>query len=136
MRLGVFVRNTHSGEITMRALLRESRNLQILSAVLAAIGLADSAYLWYTKLTQSAIMCGIGECDVVNASPYASIAGIPVAALGVGGYAALLVLAVWALAAPETAPYWLTDLRLFTAILGFLFAAYLTALELFVIHAI
>ncbi len=120
----------------MRAFFQETRNLQILSAVLAAIGLADSAYLWYTKLTHTAIMCGVGECDAVNASPYASIAGIPVAALGVAGYAALLILAVWALAAPESAPYWVTDLRLFAAILGFLFAAYLTALELFVIHAI
>lgn len=120
----------------MLSFLRDNRRLKILSAVLAAIGLADSAYLWYTKMSRSAILCGVGDCDAVNASPYASIAGIPVAALGVAGYAALLVLAAWALAAPESAPYWLTDLRLFAAGLGFLFAAYLTALELFVIHAI
>ncbi|MBI4789379.1 MAG: hypothetical protein HY782_20310 [Chloroflexi bacterium] len=120
----------------MTRFFQDVRRLQILSAVLAAIGVVDSAYLWYTKLTLSSIMCGIGECDVVNASPYSSIAGIPVAALGLLGYAALLALALWPLAAPETAPYWLLDLRLFIAGLGWLFAAYLTALELFVIHAI
>ena len=120
----------------MTKFFQDARRLQILSAVLAAIGVVDSAYLWYTKLTHSAIMCGIGECEVVNASPYSSIVGIPVAALGFLGYAALLALAVWAIAAPATAPYWLTDLRLFFAALGFLFAAYLTAIELFVIHAI
>ena len=120
----------------MFKILRNLRNLQILSAVLAAIGLADSAYLMYTKLTHSAIMCGVGECDVVNASPYASIAGIPVAFLGLLGYGALLLLAVWALAAPESAPYWLADLRLLFGMMGWLFAVYLTAIELFVIHAI
>ncbi len=120
----------------MFKILRDIRNLQILSAMLAAIGVADSAYLSYTKLTHSAIMCGIGECDVVNASPYSSIVGIPVAFLGLLGYSALFLLAAWALAAPASAPYWLPDLRLFTAFVGWLFAAYLTALELFVIHAI
>ncbi len=118
------------------AILRELRNLKMLGAVLALVGLLDSLYLWWTKISQSQIICGVGECDVVNSSPYAYLFGIPVAALGALGYGTLLVLVLWDLLAPDTAPYWLTDLRLFFAALGFLFAAYLTGLELFVIHAI
>ena len=115
---------------------KDARNLQILSLVLAAIGLADSAYLWWTKLTHTEIICGVGECDVVNASPYASLLGIPVAALGVAGYGALLVAAVWVLVAKEKSPSWLPNARLLMACGGLFFAAYLTAIELFVIHAI
>ncbi len=112
------------------------RNMQILSIVLSAIGLADSIYLWWTKMTHTVIMCGVGDCDLVNASPYSSLLGIPVAALGAAGYAALLVAAVWALIAKDNAPTWLTSGRILMASGGLFFAAYLTAIEIFVIHAI
>jgi uncharacterized membrane protein len=115
---------------------RAIRNLQILSAALAAIGLADSLYLWWTKVSKTEIICGVGECDVVNASPYASLLGIPVAAIGAAGYAALLLLALWAFMAKARAPDWLTDARFYLASGGLFFAAYLTGIEIFVIHAI
>jgi uncharacterized membrane protein len=118
------------------AILKELRSLRWLSAVLALVGLLDSLYLWWTKLSHSEIICGVGECDVVNSSPYAALFGIPVAALGALGYGALLALALWVLISPDTTPYWLTDLRLFFGAIGLLFAAYLTAIEVFVIHAI
>ena len=111
------------------------RNLQILSIVLSAIGLADSLYLWWTKITKTVIICGVGECDVVNASPFASLLGIPVAAIGAAGYAALLVAALWALLARDNAPPWSTNARLVMASGGLFFAAYLTGIEAFVIHA-
>jgi uncharacterized membrane protein len=117
-------------------LFRNLRNLQILSLVLAAIGVADSAYLWWTKLSHTEIICGVGECDVVNASPYASLLGIPVAALGVAGYGALLIAAVWVLVRIIKAPTWMPNARFLMACGGLFFAAYLTAIELFVIHAI
>ena len=112
------------------------RNLQILSIVLAAIGLADSLYLWWTKITKTVIVCGVGECDLVNASPYASLLGVPVAAIGAVGYAALLVAALWALLARDNAPPWLANARFVLASGGLFFAAYLTGIEVFVIHAI
>lgn len=112
------------------------RRLQMLGVVLAVVGIADSIYLWYTKVTANQFVCGVGDCDLVNASPYSTLLGIPVAAIGAGGYAALLALTMWALYAGQNAPHWLTDARLFLASMGLLFAAYLTALELFVIHAI
>lgn len=111
------------------------RRWQSASALLSVIGLLDSLYLWSFKWGQS-LICGTGGCDAVNASSYSSLFGIPVAAIGALGYAALLALALWALLSPATAPYWLTHLRLLFAGLGLFFALYLTAIELFVIHDI
>ncbi len=116
--------------------LRELRSLQILSLVLSAVGLADSLYLWWSKVSKTELICGIGECDLVNASPYALLLGIPVAAIGAAGYAALLLLALWALVSKDNAPAWLTDVRFYLACGGLFFAAYLTGIEVFVIHAI
>lgn len=111
------------------------RNLQILSAILAVIGLADSLYLWWTKINQTTIVCGVGDCDLVNASPYSMLLGIPVAALGAVGYGALLVAALWALVARDDAPVWLTNARFALASVGLFFAAYLTGIEAFVLDA-
>ncbi|MEW5717603.1 MAG: vitamin K epoxide reductase family protein [Chloroflexota bacterium] len=111
------------------------RNLQILSVVLSAIGLADSLYLWWTKISQTSIICGVGDCDLVNASPYSSLLGVPVAAIGAAGYGALLVAALWALIARDDAPPWLTNARLVLASGGLFFAAYLTGIEAFILHA-
>ncbi len=112
-----------------------ARRLQIWGAVLAAIGIVDAAYLWYVKLTHGVILCGVGECETVNASPYASLLGIPVAALGLVGYAALCIGAVWAWRAQDHAPAWLTTVRFVMACGGLFFAAYLTGIEAFVLHA-
>lgn len=111
------------------------RRWQSISAVLSLVGLLDSLYLWSYKWGGQ-LVCGTGGCDVVNASKYSELFGVPVAALGALGYAALLALALWAFAAPDRAPYWLTDLRLLFAVIGVVFAAYLTAIELFVLHDI
>jgi uncharacterized membrane protein len=111
------------------------RNLQILSVVLSAIGLADSLYLWWTKINMTFVVCGVGECDLVNASPYSSLLGVPVAALGAAGYGALLLAALWALGARDNAPEWLTNARLGLASGGLFFAAYLTGIEAFILHA-
>ena len=79
--------------------------LRIASAVFAAFGVFDASYLWYSKLTKSTIICTPGsECDAVNASPYSLLLGIPVAALGVFGYAALLALALWVLFKRDDVP--------------------------------
>jgi len=111
------------------------RNLHILGIVLSAIGLADSLYLWWTKISKTSIVCGVGECDLVNASAFSSLLGIPVAALGAVGYGALLVAALWALVAKDSAPAFLTNARLIMASGGLFFAAYLTGIEAFVLHA-
>jgi uncharacterized membrane protein len=106
-------------------------------ALLALVGLFVAIYLWLHALGYGGpIKCGTGGCETVQASPYAWLFGIPVAFYGVVGYLAMLVVALIALrpaALPD--PRW-TTLLAALATGGVLFTAYLTYLELFVIHAI
>ena len=54
---------------------------------LTILGSLDALYLTWTKLVGVDALCsGIGRCDVVNASSYSTIAGIPIAALGLVMY--------------------------------------------------
>jgi vitamin-K-epoxide reductase (warfarin-sensitive) len=75
--------------------------------------------------------CEIGEkfnCDIVNRSEYSTVAGIPVAGIGVAGYAVLLILATVYRSQTET------PIRLVvTAFGGFAFALYLTYIEAYVL---
>jgi uncharacterized membrane protein len=104
-------------------------------AVLALAGLFVSLYLWLHKLGVIGVLqCGTGGCDTVQASPYSDFLGIPVALYGVIGYAILFALSLAAAQRPDAARLG-TGLAILAS-LGFLFTAYLTALELFVIHAI
>lgn len=105
-------------------------------AVLALLGLLSSVYLLLYKLgVVGSLVCGgSGACERVQQSPYAQFLGIPVAAYGVAGFAALLAVALAGLGerwGAHAAPS-----RLLAAMsgLGFLFAAYLTYLEIAVIH--
>ncbi len=60
---------------------------------LSVIGLLVSVYMTIYKLTDNNSMClGSGDCSVVNSSRYAEVNGIPVAAIGILGYAAILAL--------------------------------------------
>jgi uncharacterized membrane protein len=95
-------------------------------AGLALLGLAISAYLTWVHYAGIEPVCtGISDCERVQSSDYAELVGVPVAVLGVIGYAALLA-----------------SLRLrveATALLAYLavaFSAYLTWAELFRIEAI
>jgi uncharacterized membrane protein len=104
-------------------------------AVLALAGLFVSLYLWLHKLGVIGVLqCGTGGCDTVQASPYSDLLGIPVALYGAIGYAALFALSLAAAQRPDVARLG-TGLAILAS-LGFLFTAYLTFLELFVIHAI
>ena len=104
-------------------------------AVLALAGVFVSLYLWLHKLGVIGVLqCGTGGCDTVQASPYADFLGIPVALYGVVGYVVLLLLSLAAAQRPDVPR--LDSALAILASLGFLFTVYLTALELFVIHAI
>jgi vitamin-K-epoxide reductase (warfarin-sensitive) len=75
--------------------------------------------------------CDVGErfnCDIVNRSEYSSIMGIPVAAIGVLGYGALLAFSTFYRSRAET------PLRLLVAAFaGLAFALYLTYIEGYVL---
>jgi uncharacterized membrane protein len=60
-------------------------------AVLAALGLAISAYLVYVHYADVKPLCtGLSDCVRVQASDYAEWAGIPVALIGALGYLGIL----------------------------------------------
>jgi vitamin-K-epoxide reductase (warfarin-sensitive) len=64
------------------------------------------------------------SCDIVNRSEYSTLMGIPVAAIGVVGYAALFALATFLRLRAET-----PNRLLAAAIVGLGFALYLTYIE-------
>ena len=107
------------------------------AALLSLVGLFVSLYLTlYHYGVIGTLSCSVGSCETVQTSRYAMLMGVPVAAWGVASYVVMLALAMasdtdrWA---DSRAP-----LMLLAAVSGWglLFSAYLTYLELFVIHAI
>jgi uncharacterized membrane protein len=113
-----------------------ARIAPLVFAALAFVGLGISGYLTMTHYADKPIECGGlgGQCDFVNSSDYAAVAGIPVAVLGLMSYSGLLVVAlIWA-ARPysEVWPvaYW------GMALAGAGYAGYLTYVELEILHAI
>ena len=107
-------------------------------ALLALVGLFVALYLWLHALGfGGAIKCGAsGGCETVQTSPWAVLLGMSVAFYGVVGYFALLIVALAGLrpAALSQRPWSLLLLGLATV--GVVFSAYLTYVELFLIHAI
>ena len=62
------------------------------SVALVIVGLAVSVYMTVYKYTGNDGMClGSGDCSTVNASVFSEVNGIPVAVLGVIGYAEILI---------------------------------------------
>ena len=105
-------------------------------ALLALAGLFVSLYLWLHKLGLIGVLqCGTGGCDTVQASPYADFLGLPVALYGVVGYAVLFVVSLVAIRRPVPSRRRIDATLAVLAMPGFVFTLYLTALELFVIHA-
>ena len=98
---------------------------------LAAAGFAIAAYLTGLKwMGGNAAFCLSGSgCDVVQASRYGSLLGVPTALWGVLLYAAIGALAALGL----TAPRWTWALYLAAAGVGF--SIYLTAVSVLVIKA-
>jgi uncharacterized membrane protein len=99
--------------------------------VLALAGLAVAGYLTALKLggTQ-AFLCRDGSgCDVVQASRYSVLAGVPTAVWGAAIYLAIAVLA----AMPRTARRWQAAFMLASGAVAF--SLYLTIISIFVIGA-
>lgn len=106
-------------------------------ALLALVGLFVALYLWLHALGFGGpIKCGTGGCDTVQTSPWAVFLGLPVAFYGVVGYLAIFVVALVALRPAALSERKWNVVLVGLATVGVLFTAYLTYLELFVIHAI
>jgi uncharacterized membrane protein len=106
------------------------------SIALAILGVLVAGYLTWAHIDESTALCSEGGgCDIIRQSPYSQTAGIPVAAIGVLGYLSILgILVLEEDNGPlvESGPVLVFGLSL----VGALYSAYLTYLELFVIDAL
>jgi uncharacterized membrane protein len=101
----------------------------------AAMGVA--AYLTYTHYAGKPVACIVGhECQTVQQSEYATMAGVPVALLGGLAAAALLAVALSRLRGLSLAVEWASLAAVSLTTMSVAFAAYLTYVELFVLDAI
>ena len=108
-----------------------ARGLRIAAAGLAVIGLAIAGYLTWVHYAGLQPFCvgGGGSCEKVQTSRWAELAGVPVAVLGLAGYAAILL----TLLLPEDLG---RSAAAFVALVGVGFSAWLTYVEVTKIHAI
>lgn len=102
--------------------------------LLAAIGIAGAAisiYLLAVHYSGAPLVCatsGIVNCERVLASPYSSVAGVPISAAGLLWFVVVVGLAVLALVrTPE--PRWLQPLQVLWSFIGLASVLYLVAVE-------
>jgi uncharacterized membrane protein len=106
------------------------RRLRLAAIVLAVLGLGVAGYLTYVHYEGVRPVCGLGgNCEKVQTSEWSKLGGVPVALLGLLGYAAILA----ALFVEREEALIAAAL---IALVGFGFSAYLTYRELFTIDAI
>jgi uncharacterized membrane protein len=106
------------------------RALRGASAAVAVVGLAIAAYLTVVHYAGGTPVCALSHgCAVVQQSRYAELGGVPVALLGLLGYAAVLATLVRDDEAARTA-------SAFLALVGFGFSAWLTWVEIAELHAV
>ena len=105
--------------------------------ITSVIGILNGLYLTLLKLTNNKNMCiqGLGDCWSVNTSVYSQIFGIPVALLGTLAFLTLLLIFMF-----ETRMGFLNEYSKYIlfgiTLVGVLYSAYLTYLEIAVIEAI
>jgi uncharacterized membrane protein len=104
--------------------------LRVAAGLVALAGIAVAGYLTWSHYADSSVLCVAGGgCEEVQSSEYASIAGIPVAALGLASYATILGLIVWDVPLARLAAVAL-------ALVGLVFSLYLLVVQLAVIDAV
>jgi uncharacterized membrane protein len=103
--------------------------LRVAIAIVALVGAGIAVYLTTVHYEHVAPICTSGGCEKVQRSSYAELAGIPVAVLGLIGYA--LLLAAVALRGTTAALA-----GAFLALTGTVFSGYLLWAQLERIHAI
>ena len=105
-----------------------NRTLFVLIAILSFAGISVSAISLQRHYAKSASeFCDFSQkfnCDIVNRSEYSEVEGMPVAGIGVLGYAALFFLSTFWISRTET-----PNRLLAASISGLCFALYLTYVE-------
>jgi uncharacterized membrane protein len=105
--------------------------------LLTLAGIGVSGYLTWAHLANQSVVCGQSQgCDIVQQSVYSEIAGIPIALLGLLAYVTLFILTLLRSYSPESLEGYIPLAIFGISLIGVLYSAYLTYLELFVIYAI
>src|SRR6185503_5242518 len=74
------------------------KKLYVVAALLSLVGLADALYLTIEHVTGQTLRCTIiAGCSAVLSSPYAVVAGIPLATVGPAAYFTVFSLAILAI---------------------------------------
>jgi len=111
-----------------------ARKLFLAIAILAVLGIAvSSVSLDHHFRKSKTTYCDFGQsfnCDIVNRSEYSTVAGVPVALIGIMGYAALLAFATFYREKAET-----PGILVIGSVGGLGFALYLTYIEKYVLFA-
>lgn len=106
-------------------------------AVLALAGIFVALYLLLYKLGMIGdLNCSIGSCETVNTSKWATFLGLPVAGWGVAFYLGMFGLALLSVQQRHADSKGISQALVLYSGTGVLFSAWLTYLELFVIHAV
>ena len=106
-------------------------------AALALAGIFISLYLTLYKFgVIGELTCSIGSCETVNTSKWSKFLGLPVAAWGLLFYVDVFAIAVAGTTRRLESISAISAILVVQAAIGVLFSAWLTYLELAVIHAI
>jgi len=106
-------------------------------ALMALIGLFDAAYLSLERATGGTLVCPVGGgCETVQSSVYSTLLGVPVAYIGVAGYAVLLLTALLALNLERVAGVSLAAVLLALASIALVAGIYFSYLQVAVIGAV
>lgn len=112
-----------------------TRRMIIAALALGGVGLAT--YLAMYKLGMiGTLACTVGSCETVNLSRWATFLGLPVAVWGVGFYVVLFLVALLGTTERFVDATWISHALLGLTAWGVVFSAWLTYLELYVIHAV
>jgi uncharacterized membrane protein len=105
--------------------------------LLTLAGIGVSGYLTWAHLAHQSVACGQSQdCDIVQQSVYSEVGGIPVALLGLVAYTTLFALTLLRDREPEGADDYISLAIFGISLIGVLYSAYLTYLELYVIYAV
>ena len=109
----------------------------MIAALIALAGVFVALYLTLYKLGYiGTLACGVGSCETVQTSRWATLLGAPVAVWGVGYYLGVLALTLVGLRGDLVDSRPLARVLVAVTATGVLFSLWLTYLELWVIHAI
>jgi uncharacterized membrane protein len=134
-------RHTTAKQAEQAAASPRSLYPRMVATLVALLGLFDALYLALSRFFPATpLVCPTGGgCAMVQESPWSTFPpgdGVPVAFIGVAGYAVLFVLGMVALQTDRLGRVALPPLLLGISSAGVLFSIYLVALQFFIIQAI